>query len=138
MTPELIATLKSLAEKATPGPWCGYSEPDVGLPYGLFAGIVGQSGFMQMEPLIPIDIDLIVTLRNALPSIIAMAEENERLREALAAIESGDYPRPIGTPWDAERPSKHDRCVHGVWMYETCEGCLDAFVRAALEGTGSC
>lgn len=63
--------LERLAALATPGPWCGYSEPDVGLPYGLFAGIVEQSGFIQMEPLTPLDIDLIVALRNNLPTIIA-------------------------------------------------------------------
>ena len=63
--------LERLAALATPGPWCGYSEPEVGLPYGLFAGIIGQSAFMQMEPLCAYDIDLIVALRNNLPTIIA-------------------------------------------------------------------
>lgn len=58
--------------------------------------------------------------------------ECKELREALRRIEEGDYPRPVGTQWMPDKPSKHDRCTHGTWMYETCEGCLDSFVRATL------
>jgi hypothetical protein len=32
--------------------------------------------------------------------------------------------------------SKHDRCIHDEWMYDTCEGCLDDFIRKALQETG--
>lgn len=54
-------------------------------------------------------------------------------REALEKIQAGDYPRPLGKPWRMDATSsKHDRCIHDAWMYETCEGCLDAFVNQAL------
>jgi hypothetical protein len=52
---------------------------------------------------------------------------------ALEAVTGASYPRPVGKSWFPDsRPSKHDQCVHGVWMYETCDGCLDAFVTATL------
>lgn len=61
--------------------------------------------------------------------------ENERLREALAKIADGTMPRPLGEPWRMDMTSsKHDRCVHGAWMYEPCEGCIDAFIASVLGG----
>ena len=57
----------------------------------------------------------------------------ETLAGALGQIVSGTYPRPLGKPWRMDASSsKHDRCIHDAWMYETCEGCLDAFVAEAL------
>lgn len=58
----------------------------------------------------------------------------EALAEALRKLEQGDIPRPVGSAWFPDgRASKHDRCVHDVWMYEVCEGCQDAFIAAALK-----
>lgn len=57
----------------------------------------------------------------------------ETLAGALEQIVEGAYPRPLGKPWRMDASSsKHDRCTHDAWMYETCEGCLDAFVAEAL------
>ena len=57
----------------------------------------------------------------------------ETLAGALEKIAEGAYPRPLGKPWRMDASSsKHDRCIHDAWMYETCEGCLDAFVAEAL------
>ena len=57
----------------------------------------------------------------------------ETLAGALEKIAEGTYPRPLGKPWRMDASSsKHDRCIHDAWMYETCEGCLDAFVAEAL------
>ena len=57
----------------------------------------------------------------------------ETLAGALGEIQAGTYPRPLGKPWRMDASSsKHDRCTHDAWMYETCEGCLDAFVAQAL------
>ena len=57
----------------------------------------------------------------------------ETLAGALEQIEEGTYPRPLGKPWRMDASSsKHDRCIHDAWMYETCEGCLDAFTAEAL------
>ena len=55
------------------------------------------------------------------------------LEGALTTLRAGDYPRPVGKAWFPDkRPSKHDQCTHNFWMYETCEGCIDAFISAAL------
>lgn len=57
----------------------------------------------------------------------------ETLAGALGQIEEGTYPRPLGKPWRMDASSsKHDRCIHDAWMYETCERCLDAFAAEAL------
>lgn len=76
-------TLRGLHEAATPGPWQGYSEPDVGLTYSLFSGIPMKSGFGPVEPLSAVEIDLIAYLRNAVPSILALLDENARLKAEL-------------------------------------------------------
>ena len=69
------------------------------------------------------------------PNCEAQAAEIERLREALRTIENGSVKRPVGNSWFLDgRPSKHDQCIHGIWMYKPCEGCTDAFIAEALEG----
>jgi hypothetical protein len=60
--------------------------------------------------------------------------EVARLREALETIRNGDEPRPVGDTFRCDgKPSKHDKCVHNVWMYEYCGGCVMEFARAALK-----
>jgi len=67
--------------------------------------------------------------------IAALNAEVARLRAALAKIADGTMPRPLGEPWRMDMTSsKHDRCVHGAWMYEPCEGCIDAFIASVLGG----
>lgn len=74
--------------------------------------------------------DLIETQARELAKWKALAET---LAGALGEIQAGTYPRPLGKPWRMDASSsKHDRCTHDAWMYETCEGCLDAFVAQAL------
>lgn len=59
------------------------------------------------------------------------------LEDALRPIEEGTIERPIlWTYREDGKPSKHDRCIHDVWMYETCAGCIDAHIAKAL-GKGS-
>lgn len=63
------------------------------------------------------------------------------LVEALRAIRDGDVPRPIGAVYRSDGvESKHDRCVHGEWMYSDCAACIADFASAALsqahEGQG--
>jgi hypothetical protein len=73
------------------------------------------------------------TLTNSAALIRSQAEELERLRGALRAIEDGKVERILGSAYRADgTPSKHDLCTHGVWMYMICESCIDAHVRAAL------
>ena len=74
-------------------------------------------------------------VRTIADRIEALSAENERLREALERIADGTMPRPLGEPWRMDMTSsKHDRCVHGAWMYEPCEGCIDAFISSVLGG----
>ncbi|HEX7720442.1 MAG TPA: hypothetical protein VF389_11600 [Woeseiaceae bacterium] len=52
---------------------------------------------------------------------------------ALERIRAGDYPVRIGKYWfPDERANKHNRCVHGRFLYEGCECCIDEFIEAAL------
>ena len=78
--------LAALDAAATNGPWTGYSEPDVGLPWSLFEGVPGQTGFAPLEPLTGGDVNLIAYLRNHVPDILALVDENARLREALELL----------------------------------------------------
>lgn len=61
------------------------------------------------------------------------AAEIKRLRTALTALRDGCETRPVGTRYREDgQPSKHDKCIHGVWMYEDCGQCVSLFVEAAL------
>ena len=72
---------------------------------------------------------------DCIEQIEAQAAEIEKLREALRTVEQG-VPRPVGRSWFPDgRPSKHDQCIHGIWVYEPCEGCTDAFITATLGET---
>lgn len=61
------------------------------------------------------------------------ADRIEALEAALRKILEGTIPRPVGEQYFPDRVSKNDRCVHNVWMYETCGNCIDDFIKAALE-----
>ena len=78
----------------------------------------------------PLSVDAAALLRAQSAHIAA-------LEKALREIEEGKIERPIlWTYREDGKPSKHDRCIHDVWMYETCEGCIDAHIAKAL-GKGS-
>ena len=97
------------------------------------AKITGQDMRDHWGPIVDRIADEISDTRDA--RITALEAENERLREALRKIEQG-VPRSVGKSWRVDgRPSKHDECIHGIWMYEVCEGCTDAFIAAALGET---
>ena len=67
--------------------------------------------------------------------IEALAAERDRYKAALEAIENGSVPRPVGNHWFPDkRPSKHDSCIHGMFMWEPCESCYDVFVGSVLRG----
>lgn len=70
----------------------------------------------------------------ALRARLSSAEaERDRLREGLVAIRDGDVPRPVGVSWFPDKtPSKHDKCVHGAWMYDECAECVSAVANALL------
>jgi hypothetical protein len=77
------------------------------------------------------------TLIDARDRIEALQADKAKLRETLKQIEASTYPRPLGKSWRMDlSSSKHDRCIHDEWMYDTCEGCLDDFIRKALQETG--
>ncbi len=76
------------------------------------------------------------TLIDARDRIEALQADKAKLRETLKQIEASTYPRPLGKSWRMDlSSSKHDRCIHDEWMYDTCEGCLDDFIRKALQET---
>lgn len=51
--------------------------------------------------------------------------------EAAAKHVENGIDRPVGTPWNKDRtPSKHDKCIHGIWMYDDCEQCVPSSIRA--------
>jgi len=65
--------------------------------------------------------------------VLEDAAEIERLRAALVALRDGCETRPVGVRYREDgQPSKHDKCIHGVWMYEDCGQCVSLFVEAAL------
>lgn len=68
--------------------------------------------------------------------LTALRARVTELEAALATIIDGDVPRPIGEYWFPDhKPSKHDKCTHGVWMYEDCGNCIAEFaIRARSEG----
>lgn len=64
--------------------------------------------------------------------------ELDRLREVLQRISEGDEPRKFGKFYfPDERFSKHNKCKHAVWMYETCGNCIADYARAALAASSS-
>ncbi len=61
------------------------------------------------------------------------------LEKALLAIVSGDVPRPIGERYRKDnQPSKHDTCVHDMYMYEDCSGCYAMAAANALKEAPKC
>lgn len=88
-----LAKLKALEAKATPGEWFAWSpvgrNPD-GHMVSMNAvhteaapRLCHECGERKHEPGPNADDALVVALRNAAPALIAAAEENKRLREAL-------------------------------------------------------
>lgn len=58
----------------------------------------------------------------------------KNLEAALRNIAKGDIPRTVKAQFrDDGEPSKHDRCEHGVWMYEECGCCVEDYAREILE-----
>lgn len=59
-----LTNLKALSDRATPGEWSAYSEPEVGMPATLFTGTVGTSDFHPVEPLTSVDVAFIAAAAN--------------------------------------------------------------------------
>ncbi len=51
---------------------------------------------------------------------------------ALKRIAELDVPRPVAWQYMLDKPSKHDKCAHDVWMYDECAECVADFARAAI------
>ena len=55
------------------------------------------------------------------------------LEKGIQDYLSGNYARPLGKVWRKDGiHSKHDQCVHGRWMYEECEICIDDHFEGVL------
>lgn len=132
----LIERLRELLAKATPGPWEAKQDGIIdfmNVSYFIEAGKRLVSHGHMSEA----DRDVIVEAVNALPGLLTTLEHlslqlSERTA-ALTKIAEGDEPRPVGKHWFPDgRPSKHDQCTHGVWMYEACGNCIAEFARKSL------
>ena len=68
------------------------------------------------------------------------ADEIERLRTALRYIAEKDFPVVVGEKFRKDMiPSKNDKCIHGLFMYEDCESCISDYATKVLEaGNGYC
>lgn len=127
----LIAELKALKEKATPGPWqvqdgCSWRR----------IGTSGNDGDVICPTNHPSDnhpdlysarggdiyanLNFIVALVNHLPTILAKLEEGERMREALEKLEAAEL--------------AHANCdlCDGEGIPELCEQCFPKFDDARL------
>lgn len=147
---DLIAELKALKEKATPGPWFTTGAPWFTSGSGLLAGspdphagcwigdleswdgereehVDNHEGCKLAHP--DDDAALIAALVNNLPTILAKLEEGKRMREALEKLEAAEL--------------AHANCdlCDGEGIPELCEQCFPEFDdarlarRAALEPT---
>lgn len=59
----------------------------------------------------------------------------ETARSSLQKISEHDIPRPVGEPWAKDgKPSKHDKCTHGNWMWADCDNCTAEFASNTLQG----
>lgn len=104
-----------------------HAGPDVSddTGFSLVARVYTRDGFEERQQ----NAAYIVEACNAYP---ALREQAEALAKALETVLYG-VPRKVGKAWFPDgRPSKHDQCEHGVWMYEPCENCTDAFCDEAL------
>lgn len=66
--------------------------------------------------------------------ITTLRKQLENAREALQKIAHLDVPRPVAVQYMPDRPSKHDKCAHDVWMYDECGNCISDFATEALKG----
>lgn len=66
-----LNTLRVLSDRAAPGEFTAYSEPDVGMPATLFSGSIGTGDFCPVEPLSPADVYFIAAAVNYVRSVLA-------------------------------------------------------------------
>ena len=70
--------------------------------------------------------------RRAAAAVVGQTAQIAAMTEALGRIKCGDVPRPVAKQYLPDKPSKHDRCAHGAWMYEDCGECVSDFIRTVL------
>ena len=77
--------------------------------------------------------ELRAELSKAEAVIADLMEGYERLMVALTTISECDVRRPVSVPWNSDaKPSKHDICQHGAFVYADCDSCTAEFARDAL------
>ena len=56
------------------------------------------------------------------------------LCKALRNISEYDIPRPVAHHWhDNGQPSKHDKCIHNLFMWEECPSCMAQYADDVLQ-----
>lgn len=84
--------------------------------------------------------DAYVAIKNSLTAagfrLLSPGQIDPETRERCKHIVDVDCPRHVGERWRKdEAPSKNDKCVHGLPMYEDCVECVSAAIRSLGEGT---
>lgn len=112
------------------------SEEAVARPDISVEAITSLVSMMMAESYQPAHFGRSILLERRATTVATLRARVTELEAALATIIDGDVPRPIGEYWFPDhKPSKHDKCTHGVWMYEDCGNCIAEFaIRARSEG----
>lgn len=124
---KLARELAAIAPRATSAPWTGYSEPEVNLPYSLFAGRVGETGFHELYPMNGNDVDLIVALRNNLPTILAALQPEPAAQEPVAWSLT-----PVG------EPCRLDECPPGLFIFNDTLGFRSEYWTSSIKPDAYC
>ena len=65
------------------------------------------------------------------------AERAKALEAGIRSYMSGHFKRKVGTPYRKDGiPSKHDKCIHGLSMYDECDGCVCEHFEKVLADAG--
>ena len=66
-------------------------------------------------------------------ALALMRAERRGMEKAAGLIDHG-FDKLVGEPYRADgTPSKNDKCPHGRYMYEDCEQCCSAAIRAKAQ-----
>ena len=125
MTPEQIAELEALAEKATPGPWVRSNDPKKWV--SSLAPVTSQEWRDNVEN----DAALIATLVNSLPAILAALKAQQPDDAMVARVARVLAPHMEGGREFDQMP--HDRMALRKWAREGMCNTNDATQDDALE-----
>lgn len=72
-------------------------------------------------------------MKTLVEAVIELQVRNERLEKAIRDVIETDQHRQLGVIYRRDGvPSKHDTCIHGARMYESCDNCTAEHLTVAL------